>query len=83
MALYGTKSPGKRTGPLSIPLFVFFFFFQLCLVACKILVPLSGIEPMPSAVEMKILSHWISREVPPALSHFSSFWDLQTKSSLK
>ena len=32
--------------------------------ACGILVPWSGIEPVPPAVEMQILNHWITREVP-------------------
>ena len=32
--------------------------------AYGILVPWSGIEPVPPAVEMQILNHWITREVP-------------------
>ena len=35
-----------------------------CPVACRILVPRPGIEPMPPALEVWILNHWITREVP-------------------
>ena len=37
--------------------FSFFFFFWLCHVACGILVPQPGIEPMPPAVEEQSLNH--------------------------
>ena len=33
-------------------------------MACRILVPRPGIEPMPPALEVWILNHWITREVP-------------------
>ena len=32
-------------------------------VACGILVPWSGIQPTPSALEAQSLSHWTTREV--------------------
>ena len=38
--------------------------FGLCHVACRILVPLSGIKPVPPAVEAQILNHWTTREIP-------------------
>ena len=38
--------------------------FWLCHVACRILVPPSGIKPVPPAVEAQILNHWTTREVP-------------------
>ena len=40
----------------------FFFFFWPHLAACGILVP--GFEPVPPAVEVQILNHWTTREVP-------------------
>ena len=33
-----------------------------CPVACRILIPQSGIEPLPSAVEMQSPNHWTTRE---------------------
>ena len=33
-------------------------------MACRILVPQPGIEPMPPAVKVQSLNHWIAREVP-------------------
>ena len=41
-----------------------FFFFGY--VACEILVPWPGIEPILSAVEAQSLLHWNAREVPPS-----------------
>ena len=35
----------------------------LCCVTCGILVPLLGIEPVPSALGAWSLSHWTTREV--------------------
>ena len=43
------------------------FFFWLCHVACGILVPRPGIEPMASAVEVPHLNHWAAREAPWSL----------------
>ena len=42
----------------------FFFFLPLC-VACGILVPWPGIEPVPPVTEAQSLNHWSTREVPP------------------
>ena len=41
-----------------------FFFFWPCHVTCGIVVPRSGIEPMPLALEVLSLNHWTAREVP-------------------
>ena len=48
----------------------FFFFFLLCHIACRLLVPRPGIKPMPSAVEVRSLNHWTTREVPHVLCLF-------------
>ena len=42
----------------------FFFFFWLHRVACGILVPQPGIEPVPSAVKVQGPNHWTVREFP-------------------
>ena len=42
----------------------FFFFFWLCHMACRILVPQPGTEPVPPAVEVQSLNHRAAREVP-------------------
>ena len=41
-----------------------FFFFWLYHVACGILVPQQGIEPVPSGVKRQSPNHWATREVP-------------------
>ena len=43
----------------------YFFFFWLHHVACGILVPQPGIQPLPPAVEARSLNPWTAREVPP------------------
>ena len=43
--------------------FVFLFFWPHC-VACGILVPKPGIKPIFSALGVKSLNHWTSREIP-------------------
>ena len=35
-------------------------------ITYEIVVPQSGIEPEPPAVEMQSLNHWTAREIPPA-----------------
>ena len=50
-----------RTG--SVFLFVFLIVWP-CRMACGILVPRPGIEPMPPALEAWSLNHWTTREVP-------------------
>lgn len=53
----------------------FFFFFEgvgLYQVACRILVPLPGIETSSLALDVWSLKHWISREVKLNLSSETS-----------
>ena len=40
------------------------FFFWPCQMACRILIPQPGIEPMLPAVEAQSPNHWTTREVP-------------------
>ena len=54
----------------SISFFCSFVVFWLCRTACGILVPLSGIEPGPSAVRAQSPNHWTAREFPIALVFF-------------
>ena len=49
------------------------FFFWLRRVACGILVPPPGLEPVPPAVEARNLNHWTLREVPRFLFNLSVF----------
>ena len=49
--------------------FKIFFFGHVFLVACGILVPQPGMEPMPPAVEAWSLNQWTAREVPK-----NNFW---------
>ena len=44
--------------------FSFFFFFWPHCTTCGVLVPPSGIEPLPPALEAQSLNHWTVREVP-------------------
>ena len=41
----------------------FFFFSGRGRVACGILVPRPGMEPVPSALGVQSLNHWTAREV--------------------
>ena len=43
--------------------FFLIFIFSPCRVACGILVPQPGIEPVPPAVKAWSLNHWTTREV--------------------
>ena len=52
-----------------------FFFFQLCHLACRILVPWSGIESVPPEVEAWSLNHWTTKEVPS--SPFLMFMEIK------
>ena len=45
--------------------FFFFFFFWLHNMACGIIVPWPGIEPVQPAVEAQSPNHWTTREFPP------------------
>ena len=40
--------------------------FWPCHVACRILVPQPGMEPMASAAEAQSFNHWMARETPQA-----------------
>ena len=42
--------------------FGFFFFFRSSRAAWRILVPQTGITPIPNAVEAQSLNHWTTRE---------------------
>ena len=44
--------------------FIFFFLFCPHHLACGILVPQPGIEPVPPAGKVQHLNHWTTREVP-------------------
>ena len=48
--------------PAYLFIFILFLFFDW--VACRILVPWPGVEPMPPAVEAWHPNHWAAREVP-------------------
>ena len=39
-----------------------FCFYFLAVAACGILVPRPEIEPVPPAMEARILNHWTTRE---------------------
>ena len=58
------------TGPLGLLkvvlllLLLFIFYFWPCHVACGILVPQPGIEPVPPAMEARSPNHQTAREVP-------------------
>ena len=50
----------------SFTLFLIFFFFLLLCVACGILVPWPGIEPVPPVTGTQSLNLWSRREAPPS-----------------
>ena len=43
-------------------------------VACGILVPRPGVEPVPAAVEVRSLNHWTAREVPSPILKAKFNW---------
>ena len=51
-------------------------FFWLPHVACRILVPPSGIKPMPPTLGILSLNHWMAQEAPncPFLTGHQSYW---------
>ena len=57
--------------------YYYFCFFLQCHEACLILVPQPGIELMLPMVEMQVLNHWTTREVP---SSFLTFWNISSQS---
>ena len=56
------KAPGSEVRQVGEMAFLSFFSFQLYHVACKILVPRLGIEPVAPAVGDQSLKHWATRE---------------------
>ena len=54
----------SQVAPRMTDLWVFFFFFRPCWVACGIFVPWPRIKPPAPALEVWSLNHWIAREVP-------------------
>ena len=44
--------------------YLFFFFFLLHCVACIILIPQPGIEPVPLAAKALSPNHWTTSEFP-------------------
>ena len=53
-------------------IFILFYFWPHHM-ACRILVPQPGIEPLPPAVEVWSLNHWTTREVLSELFDFVNF----------
>ena len=54
--------PASPSSLLICGFFLFYRFWPRC-AACGILVPRTGIEPVPPAVEAWSLNHWTAREV--------------------
>ena len=52
---------------------VFFFFFKF-FVACRILVPWPGMEPLTLALAAQSLNHWTTRKVPMIFFHLIRIW---------
>ena len=66
-----TPRPYVHNGlPVQIIRYILFFFsFWLLCAACEILLPRSGIQPVPPAVEAWSVNHWTAREVPKILRY--------------
>ena len=61
--------------------FVFvIFYFWLCSVACQILVPWTGIKPVPPAVEAWSPNHWEARGFPVPVLTSESLFELSSVS---
>lgn len=62
-------SPGADQAGTSIFFknYLLTLIFWLHYVACGVLVPRSGVTPVPPALEAWSLNHWTSRRVPGAL----------------
>ena len=69
--LQTTCSTGTTPGPShSLPYFhVSSSFFWPHQMACGILVPQPGIEPVPLAVKARSPNHWTTREFPPLFKY--------------
>ena len=50
--------------PVSIYLSVYMYIYISLLKACRMLVPLTGVEPGPLAVKVWSPNHWTTREFP-------------------
>ena len=55
-----------------LPFLIYFLLLIFCLhcMACGILVPQPGIEPVAPALGAQSLNHWATREVLLMLHHF-------------
>ena len=53
-----------KLNPQPCLIYILFFFFLQYHVACRVLVPLLGIEPMPTALGTWSLNHWTTKEAP-------------------
>ena len=71
---------------MHVYMYIYLHIYRLHCVACGILIPQWGIEPMPTAVESHSLNHWTTREVCNlSYINFLSQWKLASTmtSSLK
>ena len=59
-------------GPFHLPLSAL-PILSLSFLACGILVPQAGIEPVPPAVEARSLNHWTARNVCPSVFSYRLF----------
>ena len=71
----GTRINFVKTCTRSLKYWLLFFWLLLSMfwlrhMACRLLGPQLGMEPMPSAVEAWSLNHWTTREVPEFLKWF-------------
>ena len=75
MSLVGYSPQGHRESdmtevtehactPVSIYLSVYLSIYLSLLKACRMLVPLPGVEPGPLAVKVWSPNHWTTRELP-------------------
>ena len=60
---YNTKYKISKSFVCLFVLFFCLFVFWPCHMACRILVPWWGTKPVPPAVGVWSLSHWITKEV--------------------
>ena len=49
-----------------------YFFFELHLMVCGLLVPQPGIEPTPSAMKTQSLNPWTTRKNSPSTCTFEA-----------
>ena len=70
---WGTKIPQAMHRGQKKKKNFFFFFWPRC-VACGILVPRPGIEPVPPPLGVWSLNHWTTREVPKLCAFLTNFF---------